>query len=170
MNIKLIIVWAFAIVIIGGIGLFGWMNQDILTSPEENSPYVPSGEEGTNSRVCSATLANGTNSYSFAIDEATDSITSITITYNQSVESLDDYTAANNIVQANINGATAHITGGVSDFVLILTINVTGYDVTGISNINADLLRLGIVVDTITDYNTYKTALNNASSTPYTCD
>lgn len=169
MNMKLVIVWLFAIVLIGGIGLFGWMNQDLLIE-EDNTPYTPSVGDNVNTRICTNQLTNGSSSYSFAIDEATASVTSVVITYNQTLESLEDYEAANRIAQANVNGATAVLSGGVSDFVLIVTVTVSGFDTAAIETINSDLLRLGIVVDSITDYETYKTAINNVAPSPYTCD
>lgn len=170
MNIKVVIVWAFAIVIIGGIGLFGALNQDLLVE-QGDDVYVPTDVNNTKSHACSNVLTNGTSSYRFNINEETDLIDKVIITYSATTASLDDYTAASNILNKEINGVSAVLRGEVSNFVLIVTVNVNELDKAAAETINSDFLRLSMVVDQLTDYETYKAAINNATTgNAYSCD
>lgn len=170
MNIKVVIVWAFAIIIIGGIGLFGALNQDLLVE-QGDDVYVPTDVNNTKSYACSNVLANGTSSYRFNINEETDMIDKVIITYSATKASLDDYTAASNILNTEINGLSAVLRGEVSNFVLIVTVNINEYDKAAVENINNDFLRLSMIIDSIQDYETYKSAINNATNgNAYNCD
>ena len=173
MNMKVVIVWAFAIVIIGGIGLFGWMNQDLLIEEGPNIPYNPAiGGEGTSSKTCYKNLENGSSyTYGFNIDDATASISNFTATFNERSASLEKYEAASKLQNTQITGFTASIIGGVSSFQVQVTVNINTLDTVGLAAVSNELNLLEIVVEKNTDYNSYKTAIERGATTPtYICN
>lgn len=169
MNMKVVVIWGFVVLVFAGLGIFGMLNQDILqTPPDINTPSIPNGETQGKSMVCSNIRENGNSSYRFTLDETTNNILSVNISYSANNADVDTYTAATNLNNSIVNGLTFALSGTSTDFVLIITANVGSMDTVGLESISADLSKLGIIIDGITDYETYKTAL--ASSGAYTCD
>lgn len=169
MNMKVVVVWGFVVIVFAGLGIFGMLNQDILQSPPDlNTPYVPSGDDQGKSMVCTNIRENGNSSYRFTLDETTNNITSVNISYSANNADIDTYTAATNLNNSVINGVSIALSGTSTDFALIITVNVGSMDTVALESVSSDLSKLGIIIDGITDYETYKTAL--ASSGAYTCD
>ncbi len=169
MNMKVVVIWGFVVIVFAGLGIFGLLNQDILETPENlNTPYVPSVETEGKSMVCSNIRENGNSSYRFTLDETTNNITSINISYSASGADIDTYTAATNLNNTSINGVNFALSGSSTDFVLVATVNVGSMDTASLEGSQADLSKLGIIIEGVTDYETYKTALS--SSGAYTCD
>ncbi|MDE6292775.1 MAG: hypothetical protein K2L98_03755 [Bacilli bacterium] len=169
MNMKVVVVWGFAVIVFAGLGIFGLLNRDILQSPPDlNAPYVPIGDTEGKSMVCSNIRDNGNSSYRFTLDETTNQILSVNISYSASNVDLDTYSAATNLNNSVINGVQFALSGSSTDFVLIITANIGSMDTAALEGVADDLSKLGIIIEGITDYETYKTAL--ASVGAYTCD
>lgn len=170
MNIKVVIVWAFVVVIFAGIGIFGYVNQDLLLI-QDNDVYVPKTEDNTEAKKCIATLATGQSDYRFTIKD--DQIQKVVIGYNASQENIENYEAATNINriinEQKVQGVTAILYGGVSDFVLSLTVTVNNYDKATIESLREDFNKLSILIDSINDYSSYQTAISNLGNA-YTCE
>lgn len=171
MNIKVVITWALAIVVFAGLGIFGFVNQDLLLEDNSDHVYVPSGNEGENAKICSKPIAGGTSSYRFNIDEATGKITKVIMTYTATADDMDAYIAASNINTSEINGVNVAMSGGVSDFVLMVTVDLAIYDVVTVEALRNDFSKLSMAIDKIDDYEMYKSAINSmAGEIPYNCD
>ncbi|MCX4365652.1 MAG: hypothetical protein OSJ70_07760 [Bacilli bacterium] len=169
MNMKVVVIWGFVVLVFAGLGIFGMLNQDILeTPPDINAPYVPNDNVQGKSMVCSSTRDNGSSSYRFTLDETTNNIKSVNISYSASNADIDTYTAATNLNNSIVNGVTFTLSGTSTDFALIITANVGSMDTVALESVSADLSKLGIIIEGVTDYETYKTAL--ASAGAYTCD
>lgn len=173
MNIKLIIVWLFAIVVIAGIGVFGLVNQDLLV--EQDKDVYNAGPLGTdeNTRKCEKNITDATSSYTFEIDPETNQITKITLTYNTLNQSGDfeRYTAAESIVNANMNGVNAKLEGTDTSFIFMATIDLATYDRASVELLNEEFNKLHMIVDGTTDYNAYVTAINDGEQgNPYVCE
>lgn len=170
MNIKVVIVWAVTIVIFAGIGIFGYFNKDLLTS-DVDVPFVPQPSENNKAKTCNKSNELGSITYQFLRDEQTNMINKITMTYKASSADLDAYTAASNINNANINGLTASLSGGLDDFILVVQVNMNGFDKVSVDNMLNDFLKVSMVIESITDLTAYQATLNASSSeNPYTCD
>ena len=59
MNKKLVVVWIFVIVIFVGLGLFGYLNQDLLVDDSINNAYVPVSNTNTTNYTCTGTIERG---------------------------------------------------------------------------------------------------------------
>ena len=168
MNIRLIIIWSFAIILLAGLGIIGYFNQDLLLIDDE--PYIPIVNSETKSLTCTLNKDTETSTYRFEIKD--NLIERISLTYKTNIENVDTYTSASNINEAvaydGINGVSVVMYGGVSDFSLTLNVNVNDYDKAKVESLTEDFTRLSMVIDTINDYDTYKKAL--AQIGEYKCE
>lgn len=170
MNMKVIVIWSLAIVIFGVIGLFGCVNQDLLVDENmQNEEYIPKTDTSEKTRVCSRSDENITNSYQFTIDGTTNYIKRISISYLAFNAEIDSYSAATNLNNADINGLNINLSGSSTEFNLSINVDLTKIDLATLSNYANDLSKLNIIIDAITDYDSYKTALNS-SEKAYNCD
>lgn len=171
MNIKVVIVWIFAIILLFGLGIIGYLNQDLLLLKEDT--YIPKPIDGASSqtKTCTATLANATSTYNFTIDN--DKITTLTMIYKANNEDMDGYASASNINQfinvEKVDGVSAIMSGSTIDFSLTVNVLINNYDKARVEELNADFTKLSMVIDTIDDYETYKQAMANLGAT-YTCE
>ncbi|MCH5166268.1 MAG: hypothetical protein J1F35_00110 [Erysipelotrichales bacterium] len=169
MNIKVVIVWSFAIVLLFGLGLLGYLNQDILLFKDE--PYVPIVDEGTSSVTCTNIKDAYESTYRFSLKN--DVIDRISIIYKNKEENIDAYTSASNINQAitseKLNGLSALMSGGTSDFSLTVIVNPSDYNKARVEEMTEDYSRILMVIDSITDLDSYKQAINQDGNT-YTCE
>lgn len=168
MNMKVVVVWAFAIILFAGLGIFGYFNQDLLVL-NDDTPYVPIDLEDSKAHTCTRTMAVGKSDYKFLMDPKTKTIIRVTSIYTATAEDIDAYTAATNISNASIPGVSAVITGGISDFGLVVQINVSTVDKNSLEYYADDFAKLSIVIDNTDDYETYKSLINTVDSV-YTCD
>ncbi len=170
MNIKVVVIWALAIVLFFALGIFGMLNQDLLLTDTENT-YTPKPVENANKKTCSATLPTGTSAYDFVLNANTLNIERLVITYRATTSDINIYTAASNINNANINGISTNLSGTSGDFVLIVQVNLATLDKTMVDNMLNDFLTLSMDIENITNYDTYKMSLQNAFATSsYQCD
>lgn len=168
MNIKVIIVWVFAIVILAGIGVFGYVNQDLLVE-QDDGIYTP-GDIGAQNYYCTKAFENADSSYTFEVNQETNQISRVIMTYNSKVADLDAYTAAETIRDAGINGIITNLSGTVSSFMFMVTVDLATYDKATVEFYTNEFQRLSMIIDSVTDYNTYVTALNGSQAgTLYTC-
>lgn len=167
MNIKVVLVWVLAIIIFAILGVFGLVNQNLLLTKNQE-PYVPSA--GDNTKSCRKKVGNGESSYIFTIDDTTNEITHVTITYKATSLDQNVYAAAQLINNTSINGIEANLSGTSIDFALVLNINVKSFDKVSADNLTDSFMALSMVVDNITDYNAYKQAINALAGSLYTCD
>ena len=119
MNIKVVIIWGFAIIILAGLGAFGYFNQDLLLLEEEE--YIPAPSPSSISKTCRSTTDNGESIYNFTIKD--DLVNVIWISYTTKVSDLEGYEAANSIsneiTSKTLNGITsAGLQGGSADYSL----------------------------------------------------
>lgn len=174
MNIKVVIFWAFAVVLFLGIGLFGYFNQDILTKPEDNVPSTPQDRVQYDTKTCVGATDYGNLTYTFRINPTTSAIERLSIQYQAVVESIDIYAdAANinkNVNDQRINGVTSQIYGTSKDVQLNLNINLLEYDANAINNMNQDLIKSNMVVSSVFDYNEYQNLLVSSLNLQFTCD
>lgn len=169
MNMKVVVVWGFAILLLAVVGIFGFLNQDLLKSPTDfDKPYVPALDTEGKSMVCSIMRDNGNSSYRFILDGKTNNIASVYISYSISNADIDTYTSANNLNNATISGLTTNISGSSTDFAIDITANVGQLDTVALEESATDLSKLGIIIENITDYDIYKSVL--LASDAYICD
>lgn len=174
MNIKVVIIWGFAVIVFLAIGIFGYFNQDILekpteipSSPEENKPnYIVKNCIGTNDY--------GNITYTFRINPTTNNIDILNIKYQGVVESIDIYADTANINKYvndhRIKGVTSQIYGTSKDVQLNLSINLSEYDSEPLNAINQDLIKTNMVVSKVTDYNEYQNLIASTLNLEFTCD
>lgn len=170
MNIKVVIVWAFAIVLFAGIGIFGYFNQNLLLI-DDSKPYVPITDNDSESHTCRAVLPGGESIYLFQIRD--NIIEKISITYKANAENLELYEAASNINQVisgeKLNGMSTVIYGGVSDFSLMVNVNPNEYDKARVESMSTDYEKLSMIIDSINDYQLYQQAISQIGNN-YTCE
>ncbi len=163
MNKKLVVVWIFVIVIFVGLGLFGYLNQDLLVDYSINNAYVPVSNTNTTNYTCTGTIERGSLSYKFsAID---DNIKSINIVYTATSGTVDDYTSAVNLSNASIKGMTVVLSGEINNFSLVIMVNMSSLDTTSLATYQDDLDKLSIVVKQLPSYTKYIESLSS-----YTCN
>lgn len=174
MNIKVVIVWAFAIVLFLGIGIFGYFNQDILIKPDDDVPTTPTDRVEYDTKTCMGATDYGNITYTFRINPATNAIERLSIQYQAVVESIDIYADAANINKTvndqRINGITSQIYGTSKDVQLNLNVNLLDYDANAITNMNQDLIKSNMVVSSIKDYNEYQNLITSTLNLEFTCD
>ena len=169
MNIKVIIVWLFAIVVVAGIGVFGWANQDLLVE-QGTDIYTPS-TQGGNNIYCAKDLGIASSSYTFELNEETNEIQKVIMTYNSKSSNLNAHEAAVAIRDAQINGVQTSLSGTVSSFMFMVTVDLATYDKATVEFMDQQFQTLGMVIDSITDYQTYITAINDSTSgADYSCN
>jgi len=162
-NKKLVVVWIFVIVIFVGLGLFGYLNQDLLVDDSINNAYVPVSNTNTTNYTCTGTIERGSLSYKFsAID---DNIKSINIVYTATSGTVDDYTSAVNLSNASIKGMTVVLSGEINNFSLVIMVNMSSLDTTSLATYQDDLDKLSIVVKQLPSYTKYIESLSS-----YTCN
>ena len=169
MNIKVVIIWSFAIILLFGLGLIGYFNQDLLLF--DNEPSSPLIDNDASNLTCTSENSGYSSTYSFIIKE--NKIERVSITYKTNVENIDAYTVASNINQTvsvqKINGVSAIMYGGISDFYLTVNVNVNDYDKASIESMSNDFSYLSMVIDSINEYHVYKQAIDQIGIT-YTCE
>ena len=170
MNIKVVIIWGFAIIILAGLGAFGYFNQDLLLLEEEE--YIPAPSPSSISKTCRSTTDNGESIYKFTIKD--DLVNVIWISYTTKVSDLEGYEAANSIsneiTSKTLNGITsAGLQGGSADYSLKIQFNPKEYDKARVEELTNEFSKLSMVIDSIDDYETYKLALANLGGT-YICE
>lgn len=174
MNIKVVIVWAFACVLFLGIGILGYFNQDVLVDSSFNYEPEETPKIEMISKNCRASNANGDIAYTFRLNPDNNNIERLFIKYEGVVENIDVYESATRINDRMnttiVNGVNSQIYGTSRDVVLNLNVNLLEYDRAVIEEINNDLLSVGMVVDYITDYNTYINTIDNTIGVTFTCD
>ena len=173
MNIKVIIVWLFAIVVFAVIGVFGLVNQDLLVKQDEDVYNGGPLGKDENTRRCDKNFTDATSSYTFEIDEETNQITKLTLTYNTLNQQgdFDRYKAAESIANADINGVNARVDGTYTSFIFMITIDLATYDRARVELLQEEFSKLHMMVDSVTDYNAYVTAINDQEGdSPYICE
>lgn len=165
-NIKVVVLWLFFIVLFGGLGLFGYLNRDIIEDlPDDKSVYQPK----VNSKIvynCVTTLDRGNVSYKFLLNE-TNLINSLQITYisntkTSSNEDIDDYTHAANLSNMDVDGIDTIINGSIGDFSLQLFVNINAYNENTLASSNSELSALNILITKETNYESYSNLLSAA--------
>ena len=171
MNMKVVLVWGFAILLFASIGIFGLVNQDLLIEEDQNDFYVPNDSNDIKSKTCNATTESGLSAYRFQVDENGD-ISKVIMTYTAKVENIDVYSSASNINNTNIFGIETILNGGAADFVLIVTVDLKNYDKVALETILQDLNKVSMLIDgDLTNYDTYKEMINQSQAgTTYVCD
>lgn len=153
MNIKLIIFWVFSIIVFLIIGIFGYMNQDLLkirdVLDEESQPIV---DEDIEVHNCKGLLVKGKVNYKYIIKEGKIDKTSVTFEAIRENVKVDDYMLATNINNFANEGITTSLNNGALDFKLVVTMDhsISSYDFTSIQN---DLNGLGISLNKFDNYN-----------------
>ena len=165
MNMKVVLVWGFAILLFASIGIFGLVNQDLLIEEDQNDFYVPNDSNDIKSKTCNATTESGLSAYRFQVDE-NDDISKVIMTYTAKVENIDVYSSASNINNTNIFGIETILNGGAADF------DLKNYDKVALETILQDLNKVSMLIDgDLTNYNTYKEMINQSQAgTTYVCD
>lgn len=170
MNMKVVIVWAFAVVVLLGVGLFGYFNQDLLLLKDEE--YIPTPVAQSTVKSCKLVSDSFESNYSFTIKE--DVISTVMITYTTKVSDLSGYEAANLIVgdisNKLLNGIVYQgFQGGTSDYSIRIQFNPREYDKVCVEELTNEFSSLKMVIDSITNYDTYKQAISNLDPL-YVCE
>lgn len=170
MNMKVVIVWAFAVIVLLGVGLFGYFNQDLLLLKEET--YVPTPVSQATIRTCKLTSDAFESVYSFTIKDAV--INNVMISYTTKSTDLEGYEAANLIVgeisNKTLNGINSPgMQGSTSDYSIRIQFNPKEYDKVRVEELTSEFSKLKMVIDSINNYDTYKQALSNLDSL-YVCE
>lgn len=161
MNTKVVVVWAFIIAIFALLGIYGYVNRDLLKNVEQEDfqPIV----DAENKHECVATLDRGKITYTFANNDS-NQITNLYIEYKNTLnvensDTISDYTNAANLSNMSVKGIDALIDGGISNFSLKLFINQDEYDADALSSQQLALDQLKIHITKEKDYESYKALL-----------
>lgn len=169
MNGRLIIIWLFAVILFFGLGMFGYINRDLFKE-EEPQEYVPKVEE-EHVKNCNLILEQGQSIYQFFINE--DKITKYSVTYEATQEDIIAYEAATNInneLYANpIDGVTVVFNGTLSDFKMILVVDLENVNVEKSVNIMDQLRKLNIQILNIDNYEEFQTRIDELNGS-YSCE
>lgn len=162
MNIKVVVVWAFAVIVLLGVGLFGYFNQDLLLLKEET--YIPVPTTNTSIKTCKITNDSFESVYTFTIKDS--AITNVMISYLTKISDLSGYEAANSIVSEisnkTLNGVTtAGMQGSTADYSISIQFNPKQYDKVRVEELTTTFTSLKMVIDSIDDYEVYKQAVTN---------
>ena len=170
MNIKVVVVWAVAIVFFAGIGIFGFFNQDILLLEEEPT-YIPIIDNDSEKHSCTATLESGQSTYLFEIKDNV--IEKVSITYKANAENMELYESASNINQVisseKLNGMSTVMYGGIGDFSLMVNVDPNEYDKARVEAMSTDYEKLSIIIASISSYDLYRQAISQIGNN-YTCE
>ena len=172
-NIKVVIVWGLAIVILFGIGIFGMNNQDLIHLED---PYVPIAiEKKAEDKKCSATFENGQTIFEFVgIDEENGGVVNkFSVTYKTISTDIEGYTIATKIndfiTENNISGLTSLLSGGIDDYQIKVIVDRNLVNVEALASIAEDLNRLNIKIDNISSYDGYTSYITGADPR-FTCE
>lgn len=170
MNMKVVIVWAVAVVVLLGVGLFGYFNQDLLLLTDEE--FVPTPIAEAEMKSCRLTTDAYDSSYNFTIKDNV--INSVIVSYTAKTTDLEGYEAANLIVSEisnkNLNGIIYQgFQGGSADYSVRLQFNPREYDKVRVEELTNEFSHLKMVIDSISDYEVYKQALSNLDQL-YVCE
>lgn len=150
MNIKLVIFWVFSIIVFLIFGIFGYMNQDLLSKNDQNKDdFTPLENKEVIVHNCKSELAKGEINYKYIIKN--NKIDKETITFTAKNVTINDYMSATNINNFSATGITTSLGNGSLDFVLtfIMDYTIPSYDFTSIAN---DASNLGINLNKIDNY------------------
>ena len=175
MNIKVVIIWGFAVIVFLTIGIFGYFNQDILTKPgDDEAPVTTEKRIEYDTKKCIATNDYGNIIYTFKINPTTNAIDRLNIKYQGVVESIDAYADASNINtkvnEQKIKGVTSQMYGTSRDVQLNLNVDLLDYDKEAINTINQDLIKSGMIVSPVTNYTEYQSLINSTLNLEFSCD
>jgi hypothetical protein len=174
MNIKVVLIWAFVVIVCFGIGIFGYVNRDLIVSVNDTDSDTKIEQVEYTSKSCYATTSDATVTYTFRINPSSNQIERLFVKYEAKSENLDAYVAAANINQtvndSEIYGVNTQLYGTSSDVVLNLNVNLLEYDSNAISELNTDLSTVNMLVDHITDYSSYQNAINSSLGLTFNCD
>lgn len=136
------------------------MNQDLLLFTDDT--YTPIGSEGTTTLKCVYSVDSYESTYTFTIKD--EKIERLSINYKTNVENIEAYTAASNINEAvsyeKLNGLSVTMYGGLSDFSMNVNVIPSDYDKARVESMTEDYNTLHMVIDSITDVELYKKAIN----------
>lgn len=172
MNMKVIIIWGFAIVVLAGIGIFGYFNQDLLLLDDNEYVPTPVPAVEASAKMCRATSDENESIYNFTIKNGV--INNIWISYTAKSSDLEGYEAASTIASeiqsGKLNGITsAGLSGTSSDYSLKIQFNPKEYDKVRVEELTNEFSKLSMVIDSINDYDTYKMAISQIGNT-YNCE
>lgn len=151
MNVKLIIVWVFAIIVFAIFGVFGLMNQDLLVKKDPiKEEYVPIVNQDVVIHTCKKDTEKGEITYKFNVKE--NKVIKQTAIFTARNVTVNDYISASNINNLSVNGANMNLQNGAQDFILTIMMdyNIASYDFTNVQN---DLNNLGLNLARIDSYN-----------------
>ncbi len=170
MNIKVVFFWGLAVLFFAVVGIFGYMNQDLLLVVDD-TPYEPEVKEITKNYTCKSVTGMNESTYSFLV--VNDKLEKVTMTYKTLIEDVDGYASAssinNTINFGQINGMVSTLTGTGADFQLTVSFDPSNYDKNPVEEMSSDYTKLLMVVDSIDNYDTYVQAISN-QEIEYTCE
>ena len=144
MNIKVVIVWVFAIIVFAIFGVFGLMNQDLLVKKDPiKEEYVPIVNQEKDTE-------KGEIVYKFNVKE--NKVIKQTAMFTARNVTVNDYISASNINNISVNGVNMNLKNGAQDFILTIMMdyNIASFDFTNVQN---DLNNLGLSLNRIDSYN-----------------
>ena len=155
LNIKLIAFWATVIFIFAALGIFGYLNQDLI--PKKEDAYVPKIEG--NNRICSYENKLANVEYTFSLNED-NSVKSVAIKYSSKSGDALEYAKLNEISGLSVSGINSTFEGDVSNFTLMLFIKPDGLDYSTLNNYISKYNDMKIIIINSANYNTYIDAFN----------
>lgn len=174
MNKNVVIVWLVAVIIFAAIGLFGMANQHLL----DEKPADPSSNQTTNpvsstrDISCIAGVPGGTSSYKFTVDNTTNKVNRVEITYQASAATDIIQASAQNLSSAQVSGVNFNLSNPGAGFTLLINADLLTYDSASLANYQTDLGNVLAVIGDYDSYDSYAASINNntaALGVVYTC-
>ena len=156
-NMKVVIFWVLIIFVFVGLGLFGYLNQDLVQN-KEDEPFVP--QVNTEKLVsCKTTVERGDIQYDFSLNQD-DSIKDVRIVYIAKDGTIDDYASATSLSKINVLGVNPSLQYEYNNFMLTLLLTINKFDANNIVSYKQYLDDLKIVIINEQNLDNYKNNLN----------
>lgn len=161
-SFKVIVVWLLFIFTFACLGIFGFLNQDLLKNKENEEVFVPN-VNSENAIACSTELERGTLKYDFVLN-TDNTIKNVRIAYTAKNGIQEDYDVAKSLQELKVLGIESTIQGGYNDFLFIMYINMTNTDISTLLNYKETYEKLGIVIENTNNYTEYNNILHTIHS------
>ena len=152
-NLRVVIFWSIFIFIFAGLGIFGYLNQDLL---KEKTPEIVPVVDNVIPK-CDVTMERGTASYQFLVN-ATGNISTIKIIYDLNYGTQEEYDAYDYLVaNMNVPGIKIDVNNAIATFI----IDNNTLDTEALAQYANQTSLIELIIQKGTDYNSYKGLLQS---------
>ena len=152
MNKKLVIVWSSIIIIFIIIGIYGLANVNRLVDDGVGGTIFLGDKEKL--RKCTFNTEKSNITYNFIVGENNKSIIRMVIGYKANKLDPDRFKFSKSIGDATVAGIVSKHSGDADNFTLTMNVDMQGF--TGEeSTISTNLVSMDILLEKVTDYDTY---------------